>query len=96
MSQPTKERMASEQARKLVANHETVAMAYRTLGASELGDAEEAVLRYIAALEGQLATLREKVEAVAHWTVEDVVRCADAEQIFVDRSAVLALLSEAK
>jgi hypothetical protein len=50
---------ASDRARKLVANHETVAMEYRHWGATELGDAENAVLEYIARLESENERLKE-------------------------------------
>lgn len=52
----------SETARALVANHEKVAMAAAHLGATELGDAESAVLAHIAELEEQVRTLSAAAE----------------------------------
>src|SRR4051812_45522955 len=54
----TEERIASEKAKKLVANHEFVALRLDILGATELGDAERSVLEYFAELESLVDELR--------------------------------------
>lgn len=55
----------SDAARAVVANHELVAMHYEQWGATELGDAERAVLAFIANLEAENARLRASVESGA-------------------------------
>lgn len=57
------ERTPSEQARRLVANHELVALSLNTLGATELGVAAAALLSYIGEVEDALRSALVRLDA---------------------------------